>query len=943
MFRAPLRSSYVLSVATAALVLAMPIPALAAIGGQDVEVMHLPDGDGSAEEPHLAIASDGTAFVVMDTYNVALGHGEILVYRSLNGGKTWSAWGAPLNLSPPLGSIDATIVPGVTEKLAIVGDHDVPGGGSGGIGINYLWMERADIHDATPAWQYSLVNSTSLPVRSMSPRVSCIQDPPGSAPQIGVIWGTNDYGATTVVSVGYARSTSGGATWSPVVSLSSGTPGGSYDVDVALDAGGVVHAMWLLDDGADSLDSYYRRATNGGANAMDWANPVLMRTVGLTVSNFVSLAASPVSGGVLAATSEYGDFNQNVYLSISTDAGLTWPHPVKTFAGKGQAEALWGSSGPAISTLDLTLPNRLEIVRPVLSLLDLWTAHDMLTGRAIWWIGPGSLAADESRDGALAMAGLLVNLSDDGSSPWFDAEWRADPGFGVPKFEPGFDVGSGTITSAPAIADLDNDGDREVVVTASNPHRLVRFDLEYPRATTLKNTGVTSAASAPAILDVDGDGTNEVFAGIDTGKIVGVDQSGADVTGYPVDTGSGAPTWVSCSRFSGLSYGDVIAGTARSIFVYGNTGLPAPGFPFTAAAARGNVVGRVAIGDVDADGDVELVAAFEHGVLILSRSGIVERSLLLSGPALSTGVSLADLDGDGDLEIAVPRANGSVALVHHDGTTYGPAWPWSSGTGQPIGSIAIADFFGGPEQDLVFNARTGEGFAVDLTGAQPAGWSWGVGQRPDGLFEPIVSGLGDLGKQIALGDTDSTAYVRRPLGPQAGWPRSFYGPIEHALAASDLDDDGNVELVVPAGDRLWILDMGVADGPANTNWPMAGARSARSGCRDCDLYWPTGIDDVAAAVAPTRAALRPAQPNPFRESTILRYDVPAAARSVRIDVYDVAGRLVRALVDGPQAVGSHAVQWDGRDRSGHAVASGVYLVRLSTGDEQRTTRVVRLN
>lgn len=148
-----------------------------------------------------------------------------------------------------------------------------------------------------------------------------------------------------------------------------------------------------------------------------------------------------------------------------------------------------------------------------------------------------------------------------------------------------------------------------------------------------------------------------------------------------------------------------------------------------------------------------------------------------------------------------------------------------------------------------------------------------------------------------------------------------------------------MELVVPAGDRLWILDMEVPDGPANSNWPMAGARPARSGCRECEIYSPVGISEAETAVPRTSIG----EPNPFFRSTLLRYDVPAGGAPVRVDIYDVAGRLVRTLVDAAQSGGGHAVRWDGRDAAGSAVASGVYLVRLSAGAKRRTGRIVRLD
>jgi flagellar hook assembly protein FlgD len=50
---------------------------------------------------------------------------------------------------------------------------------------------------------------------------------------------------------------------------------------------------------------------------------------------------------------------------------------------------------------------------------------------------------------------------------------------------------------------------------------------------------------------------------------------------------------------------------------------------------------------------------------------------------------------------------------------------------------------------------------------------------------------------------------------------------------------------------------------------------------------------------------------------------------VSLSVYSVDGSLVRTLVDGPAVRGRHTVVWDGRDRGGNRVASGVYFYRLA--------------
>lgn len=80
-----------------------------------------------------------------------------------------------------------------------------------------------------------------------------------------------------------------------------------------------------------------------------------------------------------------------------------------------------------------------------------------------------------------------------------------------------------------------------------------------------------------------------------------------------------------------------------------------------------------------------------------------------------------------------------------------------------------------------------------------------------------------------------------------------------------------------------------------------------------------------------RFALHAAVPNPFNPQTTIAFDLPASGE-VRLAVYDVAGRLVRRLVDGEvRSAGRHEEIWDGRDAGGRTVAAGTYFYRLEAG------------
>ncbi|MFN8177156.1 MAG: FlgD immunoglobulin-like domain containing protein [bacterium] len=89
-------------------------------------------------------------------------------------------------------------------------------------------------------------------------------------------------------------------------------------------------------------------------------------------------------------------------------------------------------------------------------------------------------------------------------------------------------------------------------------------------------------------------------------------------------------------------------------------------------------------------------------------------------------------------------------------------------------------------------------------------------------------------------------------------------------------------------------------------------------------------------------ALHPNRPNPFRASTTLSFSLPAAA-TVRLAVYDAAGRLVRRLFEHESlGAGAHERVWDGRDEAGHVAAPGIYAYRLEADGRTATRKMLLL-
>jgi len=79
-------------------------------------------------------------------------------------------------------------------------------------------------------------------------------------------------------------------------------------------------------------------------------------------------------------------------------------------------------------------------------------------------------------------------------------------------------------------------------------------------------------------------------------------------------------------------------------------------------------------------------------------------------------------------------------------------------------------------------------------------------------------------------------------------------------------------------------------------------------------------------------------PNPFAASTRMSFRLPSEEQ-VSLGVYDGAGRLVAILVDEVLGAGLQGAEWDGRDRSGDEVGSGIYFAKLQVGERTRVRRI----
>jgi hypothetical protein len=83
------------------------------------------------------------------------------------------------------------------------------------------------------------------------------------------------------------------------------------------------------------------------------------------------------------------------------------------------------------------------------------------------------------------------------------------------------------------------------------------------------------------------------------------------------------------------------------------------------------------------------------------------------------------------------------------------------------------------------------------------------------------------------------------------------------------------------------------------------------------------------------------RPNPASAVSSFDLSLPVAG-DARVEVFDLAGRLVAVLQDGPLAAGSTPLHWDGRDQDQHRVPPGIYMVSARSANDTATQRFVRM-
>lgn len=326
-----------------------------------------------------------------------------------------------------------------------------------------------------------------------------------------------------------------------------------------------------------------------------------------------------------------------------------------------------------------------------------------------------------------------------------------------------------TVNFAPtrglAFADLDRDGRMEII--RSNTDSLVyvfRLDGTAFPGWPVPTTGFGQIV--PTVADLDGDGTPEIVVptrGLTNGgRLYVFRTNGTLFPGWPLDLGNNNVESATAADLDGDGDLELIAAERRGsigvVHVFQHNGTAFGGtWPLTLDHVP---TGTAAVGDLDADGTLEVVLQSYNSLFVTDANGALRPGFPIDFAQTQTAnfsyqsPALGDLDGDGTLEIVVAcHRNGSAChVLRHDGSLL-PGWPKSFGGTWSYCPPTLADLDGDGRLDVLCGRAGG-------TVSAPALYAW----RANGSLLP-------------------------------GFPVAHPGGAEAPLTVGDIDQDGQLEIL----------------------------------------------------------------------------------------------------------------------------------------------------
>jgi hypothetical protein len=454
-------------------------------------------------------------------------------------------------------------------------------------------------------------------------------------------------------------------------------------------------------------------------------------------------------------------------------------------------------------------------------------------------------------------------------------------------------------TYAVALRDVDGDGDLDLVAgNDGQPNRLYLNNGTADPWGGVSGTDITADARATqsvALGDVDGDGDADLVEGnySEANRLYlnnGTPDPWSGVTGLEVTADVHSTFSVTLGDADGDGDLDLVTGNnLETNRLYLNDGTPNPwnGITRDDITIDVNTTRSVALGDVDRDGDLDLVAGNDgQANRLYMNNGMsdpwdgVTGADITGDAGATSSVALGDVDRDGDLDLVVGNDGQTNRLYLNNGTSD----PWNGVSGTDITSDAHATssvVLGDVDRDGDLDLVVGNSNQVNrlyLNNGTPDPWSGvtGVGIASETNATSSVA-LGDVDGDGDLDLVEGNSHGANRFYASRGAPDLWEGVLgvditadddrTYAVALGDVDGDGDLDLVAGNGEktnRLYLSQGGAKPWAGVTGTDITGDTDTTTSVVLRDVDRDGDLDLVAGNRGePNRLYLNDGTPTPW--------------------------------------------------------------------------------